>query len=507
MFRFSFVRFITLVQMTLIGVLLFFPTVSEAAGCKCSGLVETCGGQACSTKIEVKECVKTYKNKQVTTQDECGLIIDDRWPGNGTSIGCQYTVDDKACGFYAKSELVCPNKLGEDPCPTYGGFCEQGFCQLPPDGLARYNSLPSFLGLQADLQIKKPLLSIKIPGLTFSESPSTGKGADGKTYLQLPYIAEYLAALYKYGLAVITIVAVAMVIKKGFDIVLSRGGEMQSAAYERIGQICIGLVIMWGSYTVLRIINPALVDFKVLSVQYIEAEPLSQREESPVSGAAEEVRPPTAPVPRGKGAKDIADATQCPDLAPGTKFTGAFTTYYNYPKKQYGIAGEYKGIYKGSDPSLQGMGDFFCAIAMECGCPSGYNTKNEGKMCANSKINWAACKYFDSNADFCPTHSGKWQFIAGKTVAASSCFAKGCEIKVGDKVLTVTDRGAGIIGTHFDLYLGVRGEPDFLTDTSWLSPQVEIVNCSGKATGKELQRLQKSYENYKPGVCKPGYNC
>ncbi|MCX6780141.1 MAG: hypothetical protein NT034_03110, partial [Candidatus Magasanikbacteria bacterium] len=127
--------------------------------------------------------------------------------------------------------------------------------------------------LKADLQIKKPWLSIQIPGVKFSDlSSSTITQENGKTYLNIPYIGEYLSAVYKLGLVVISIVATVMIIVTGIKIVVS-GGEGKADGFKKIGQIIVGLFIGWGSYTMLSIINPALVNFQALRVQYIDPIP------------------------------------------------------------------------------------------------------------------------------------------------------------------------------------------------------------------------------------------
>lgn len=361
----------------------------------------------------------------------------------------------------------------------------------------------------------KPELEIRIPGLKFSDKITSSTDAKGRTILHVPYLAEYLAAIYKFGVAIVSIVAVTMMIQQGFAIIMSGGGEGKSEAYHRIGQIIVGLFILWSSYTILYILNPDLINLRTLDVQFVEREPLSERAVSPHGGVSEEARPevvaPVAPgkavpIPKGKGAVAISNTLQCPELKPGVKFTAAFTTYYGISKDDYGKASIYKGIYKGNDPALRGMGDFFCEVSMECGCPKGYNNA-EGKQCISSKKSWPACKYFDATVEYCSRCVGKWCHKAGETIAASTCFPRGTQLKVGDRIVSVTDRGAGIIGTHFDLFLGFKGEPDFLTDTSWLTPEIEVVKAGGGVGEKELARMRKSYDRYSPGTCKPGYNC
>lgn len=377
---------------------------------------------------------------------------------------------------------------------------------IPPQPGDRWDALlhPQDIGattFYSEINANKPKPAIHIPGLTFSDI-NTQPDING--YIYLPWIGEYITAVYRYAAAAASILAAIIIIKSGFEIVISAGGEKKADGYKHIFQAVVGLFIMWGSYAILFVINPDLVNLKGLAVKAVEGIPIS----SDRIGDSSEITGTTAnntPMPGGKGDVAQADGIACPALTPGTKFNGAFTTYYNLNTKRWGEAGRYKGIYKGSDPSLQGKGDFFCAVSMECGCPNrGYQSS---KDCVTSKKSWAACRFFDSSAKFCEDTPGK--YIPGKTVAASTCFPKGCTFKVDDThTLRVTDRGAGIIGTHFDLYLGVEGDPNFLTDTSWLnSNNLEIVSCPGKVSQKEADYMRRSYARYKPNVCKPGVNC
>ncbi|MFH2018398.1 MAG: peptidoglycan recognition family protein, partial [bacterium] len=115
-------------------------------------------------------------------------------------------------------------------------------------------------------------LAIKIPGLDFTKLESA---VDEQGYLYIPWLGQYIAAMYKFGVAMASIIAVIMIIVQGVRIILSGGGEGKTAGYKRIGQILLGLMILWGSYAIMYTINPALVSFTALRVKYIATESLS----------------------------------------------------------------------------------------------------------------------------------------------------------------------------------------------------------------------------------------
>lgn len=205
--------------------------------------------------------------------DECSASQGGGKDKNGNyycvNIKC---VNNDICTFVDKqcnSDEDCKGYSTNDG----GEVCSNGNCYLDSVGLERFN-VDLGLGLtsiKADLQLREPKLSINIPGLNFSKlsSSSTITTEGNKTYLNIPYVAEYLAAVYKVGLVVISIIAVIMIVVTGVKIIVS-GGEAKADGFRRIGQVAIGLFIGWGSYTILNIVNPNLVNFQALKVEYIK---------------------------------------------------------------------------------------------------------------------------------------------------------------------------------------------------------------------------------------------
>ena len=127
---------------------------------------------------------------------------------------------------------------------------------------------------EIDNIVAKPQTKISIPGLKFSE-PKTIEEDSGK-YLYIPFIGDYISSLYKYLIIVASIIATAMIIKNGFDWIIS-GGEAAkiTQAKTRIGQSLMGLFIAVSSYFILYMINPNLVEFKNLRVRFVENIPLN----------------------------------------------------------------------------------------------------------------------------------------------------------------------------------------------------------------------------------------
>ncbi|MFA7245304.1 MAG: transglycosylase SLT domain-containing protein [Candidatus Magasanikbacteria bacterium] len=127
---------------------------------------------------------------------------------------------------------------------------------------------------EIEVELKKPTPKINIPGVNFSDiDVEKMKSTDelGTTWLQIPFIGEYIAALYKYGIVLITFIAVIMLIFSGISLIASAGNsEIVEKAKKRIIYSVIGIVISTVSYTLLYIINPNLVNLKSLKILYVK---------------------------------------------------------------------------------------------------------------------------------------------------------------------------------------------------------------------------------------------
>ncbi len=121
----------------------------------------------------------------------------------------------------------------------------------------------------AEINAKKPLLQINFPGLklsdSFIKSDKTG------TYILIPWIAQFISTLYKFGIGIVSIVAVVMIILAGVRIITSSAsGEGTQEFYKKITHALIGLVIAWGSFAILYNVNPNLIEFNALKVKVVE---------------------------------------------------------------------------------------------------------------------------------------------------------------------------------------------------------------------------------------------
>lgn len=143
----------------------------------------------------------------------------------------------------------------------------------------------------------KPTPRITIPGLEFSEIELLEKtdAVTGKqnTYLVVPYLGEYIMAMYKYAIVVASILAIFIIIFAGFQWATSGGSpEAIKGAQKKISGAIAGLLLAFLSYFVLYSINPQLVKFDKLEIIYVEGIKLAELLEgqTPGDGGDWEVR-------------------------------------------------------------------------------------------------------------------------------------------------------------------------------------------------------------------------
>lgn len=162
------------------------------------------------------------------------------------------------------------------------------------------------------IQIRKPIINILIPDLTFSDIRTSTIDSDGT--IQIPWIGEYISAVYRLAVNIASILAVVLLIREGALIILSGGGEEKVQGYRNIARILTGLVLAWSSYVILYNVNASLVSFRPLQVRFVDAELFNQDDhncDDPSQCDQPDPNDPTKPIPQpiamglGKCASDI----------------------------------------------------------------------------------------------------------------------------------------------------------------------------------------------------------
>ncbi|EKD33385.1 MAG: hypothetical protein ACD_76C00041G0003 [uncultured bacterium] len=109
-----------------------------------------------------------------------------------------------------------------------------------------------------------PQLNIPIPNLQFSQISTEG----GK--INVPFLAEYIAAVFQWMLGAGTIFAIVMIMIGGVQWIIGSGtGEIKQAQH-RISQAVIGLVLLFGSWVLLNTVNPKLTILSPIKIQQVD---------------------------------------------------------------------------------------------------------------------------------------------------------------------------------------------------------------------------------------------
>ncbi len=107
--------------------------------------------------------------------------------------------------------------------------------------------------------------NVQIPGTEFASVVNFEQTRG--TY----YIARYVMAIYNYGISVGAILATVVLMAAGL-IWLTSGGSQEKIgqAKNMISGSIIGLVLLFGSYTILNMVNPELVNFHTSDIKIIK---------------------------------------------------------------------------------------------------------------------------------------------------------------------------------------------------------------------------------------------
>ena len=174
------------------------------------------------------------------------------------------------CECENEGSYVCngANQTCDTLCSSHGGFTDGSLWRRYPETPATGETTKDEA---SKVELIPPNLNIDIPGAgnLFGGGGIVKEGEF--RYFYLPYIGEYVSALYNYVLGIVGILAVVVIIFAG-GIWLTAGGspERIKTAQEYIFGAVTGVVLAFGSYLILYTINPDLVRFDAMKVKVIE---------------------------------------------------------------------------------------------------------------------------------------------------------------------------------------------------------------------------------------------
>lgn len=237
---------------------------------------------------------------------------------------------------------------------------------------------------------------------------------------EIPFIAQYISAVYKYGLSIAGVLGVLMLMAAGLLWIVSGGdsGKITTAKNLIIGSVT-GLILLVGLNLFLTFINPDLVNPQAITLESIERKEIEALAEGRNGSTAESF----------KNSKCATDE----ELENGTEFYAT-------------------GYYK---PAYNNSSNFFCVVAMQCSCPAGVDTGKTCDIYKNTYPNYHPCKYFGSATPYCNmTSSGSAPQIGDIAGPACSNLPKGSYVCFKGKTYRITDSGGGIKGKRIDIWSG-----------------------------------------------------
>ncbi|MEI6835375.1 MAG: hypothetical protein WCK59_00945 [Candidatus Falkowbacteria bacterium] len=271
---------------------------------------------------------------------------------------------------------------------------------------------------QSEPKFKMPdfVFQVPIPGLAKLSTVNC------TTTCEIPWISEYIFAIYTYGLTVVGIIAVLILMAAGLLWIVSGGdsGKINKAKSMIAGSIT-GLLLMVSMNLLLSYINPELIKKKAISLDYLTKISLESLAETRNSSKAETFK--------------NANCASDDELAKGVEF---YATGY------------YKPAYNPSDPN------FLCIVAMQCSCPNGRDlTQNCDNLYGKTFPNYHPCKPFDADTKYCNmTASGSEPQIGDIAGPKCSNLPFGSYVCFKGSTYHVTDSGGGIQGKRIDIWSG-----------------------------------------------------
>jgi hypothetical protein len=163
----------------------------------------------------------------------------------------------------ALSGVTCDKTPLTSGCAPISGN-ESGVCNRGPMMAVVYTATSTLSSAPQLLPIVTPTLNVQIPGLKFSKVSVDGELID------FPWLAQYLAILYKYTIGASIVAAAIMLVYGGFKYILSTTAPSVSGAKETITDAIAGLLLVLAAYLIISTISPTAISLKSFSLLKVD---------------------------------------------------------------------------------------------------------------------------------------------------------------------------------------------------------------------------------------------
>ncbi|HRH32743.1 MAG TPA: 3D domain-containing protein [bacterium] len=287
-----------------------------------------------------------------------------------------------------------------------------------------------------------PNLKVSIPGLQGFEKVTCQEG----NICNIPWLGQYIAGLQRYAIGIVGIIAVIVLMLGGIIWLTAAGNPHQiDEAKKMIAGSLIGLFLVFGSYSILYLVNPNLTVMKNLQIGYINKIDLDELLAEITS--SETLSSTNAARLNSLDKEGIIQHPAGYNKDSYTKLSCNKTLFAGGKSLEFGTTGYIKVI------PWANTTKFFCAVGLNCTCPKGHTSDTACNTGKNIK-----CNYFDVSTPYCNRNAAGKEPKAGDVAADLSCFSKGDQICLtgprGKKTLTINDTGSAIKGRRLDIFTG-----------------------------------------------------
>ncbi|MBP9864043.1 hypothetical protein KBC54_01155 [Patescibacteria group bacterium] len=139
-------------------------------------------------------------------------------------------------------------------------------------GIGIFSIVPVHVAFAADAakvsDFVTPQLEVAIPGVNLS----SGQVSVQKDSIQIGFLGAYINGVYNFLLGIVVITAAVMIVYGGFKYIIAATGAGIQDGKERIKDAVLGLILVFASSTLLKVMNPSLGTLKPLTVQTVDLE-------------------------------------------------------------------------------------------------------------------------------------------------------------------------------------------------------------------------------------------
>ena len=173
-------------------------------------------------------------------------------------------------GNAALSKVSCITLVDPTNCHAVGSGGASAQCVGEPVAPVAYKPGATSSTTNAVIEtITAPVLNVPIPGLVFANNIQVYANTPNA---QIPFLTQYISAVYNYLIGISVIAAAIMIVFGGFKYIIASSISQVKDGKETIKDAILGLVLIFGAYTIFAVINPAAINLKALNEPIINPE-------------------------------------------------------------------------------------------------------------------------------------------------------------------------------------------------------------------------------------------